>query len=429
MPGGNNAKRVLLITYYWPPSGGAGVQRFVKFARHLPQFGVNPVILTVANPSYPVLDPEMESEIPDDLPVYKSHALEPLQWYAKLSGKSLKNSAAPVTELSGGSTFTSRLAGWIRANFFIPDARLGWVPWAVIRAHELMQRFNCQTVVTTGTPHSSHLIGLYLKTRLRYRWIADFRDPWVDIHYNQLLPRSTLAVYLDRKLESTVWKNADERVVVSPGMKRLFAERYPEPAKIITNGFDPRDFTDQPETTTTDQVLTIRHVGTLPESSIPDLFLRELSEFRNYNFKIEWVGSVHDNVTRLTAQLGLNNRSRFPGYVGRNEAIGKMQTADLLLLIIPRVRHADGILTGKLFNYLGSGRPILMLGPTEGDAAHIIQETGSGWCFDHTDYSGIRNFLGKLLDDSQILNTVSPDQQKIEAYSRVNQARELSGLI
>lgn len=424
-----DAKSVLLVTYYWPPAGGAGVQRFLKFARYLPQFNIKPVVLTVSNPTYPSRDPELEAEVPPDLPVYSSHALEPLQWYARLTGQTLETSAAPVSGLSGGSNLTGRIAAWLRANLFIPDARLGWVPGAVIRAHELMQRYRSHAVITTGTPHSAHLIGLYLKTRLRYRWLADFRDPWVDIHYNQLLPRSVPAIRLDRKLEAAVWKNADERIVVSPGMKRHYSGLYSEPSHIITNGYDPDDFPDPPEKSDTVSRLTIRHVGTVPESSVPETFFKVLSRLPSTGYRMDWVGSIHEKIRHITRQLNLEANTGFTGYVSRDEAARQMQTADLLLLIIPQVRHAEGILTGKLFNYLGSGNPILMLGPTDGDAARIIRETGSGWCFEHADLAGIQHFMEKIISDNKTLRSVSPDRRKIEPYNRVNQARQLAKLI
>jgi len=264
------AKKVLIITYYWPPAGGAGVQRWLKMAKYLPQFGIEPFVLTVdeSYASYPVVDPSFLDEVSSETKVYRTKSFEPLRIYGKLFGKK----KVPYSGFTNVNTHTvgSKLSRWIRGNFFIPDARKGWNKYALPKALEIIKAENIETVITTGPPHSTHLIGLQLKNRKpTLKWIADFRDPWTDIYYYDDLLHTKRSKAKDLKLEKVVLNKSDLVLAVCPSNQKLLAQKLPKEQrgkiKLITNGFDEEDF-EGVNRTSSDRILKIGYTGTLAQS-------------------------------------------------------------------------------------------------------------------------------------------------------------------
>lgn len=428
-------KRVLFVTYYWPPCGGAGVQRVLKFIKYLPEFDVEPVVLTVQNPTYSILDETLEDDIPGDLPVYKSRSLEPFGIYASLSNKKVRDVAKPTTGLTKTEGFFSKLASWIRANIFIPDARVGWLATARSRAAHIAREQTADAVITSGPPHSVHFVGKHLKKKLGLRWIADFRDPWTMIYYNQLLPRTSPVKKLDRTLERSVLREADEVLVISPSMEQLQKEIFSRGYTVITNGFDHQDFRQsdfEPEAKqNANGTFTIRHVGSIGESSVPDGLFRALAGLPDQqNWKLEFIGNVHADVKTLIEQHSLENKVTVRPYIPHNEAIGAMKSADLLLLVIPDTEQNELILTGKLFEYIGSGRSIMLIGPREGDACRILSDLDNSRCFEHDETEQQKNFLIKIISNpDKIRARVEIDDLKHHPYSRYMLTQKLAELI
>jgi glycosyltransferase involved in cell wall biosynthesis len=417
---------VLVLTYYWPPSGGAGVQRILKFCKYLPQFGIDPVVLTVSNPTYPIRDASLIDEIPDRLPVHTTYSLEPYQLYAKLAGKSTDDIAKPTTDLSGQSLI-QKMANWLRGNLFLPDARAGWLWTARGKALELARQYHADAVLTTGPPHSVHFAGRYLQQQLGLRWIADLRDPWAEIHYNQLLPRSDWAQAVDEHLEEQVLRRTDAPVVVSPGMAELFSKKVDRPYHVITNGYDPSDFPDQEPTHR--QPGLIRHVGSISEGSVPHALITALAQLpANRRPRVEFIGNTHQLVRDLVKQHGLERQVHFIDYLPHDQAIAAMREAETLLLSIPEVAHNELIVTGKLFDYLGSRRPILCLGPTDGDAAHIIDDCNAGVTYEHDDQVALRQALSDIATGEFSAHYI-PEASHIQRYSRIALTERLATVI
>lgn len=435
---------VLIVTYYWPPSGGAGVQRFLKFAKYLPEFGYNPLILTVENPTYPITDESLEEDVPDSLKVYRTRTYEAFGLYAALTGREKDEITKPTIELQSGGLL-SRLGGWIRANLMLPDARAGWLLTARPRAVELIRKFNIPNVITTGPPHSVHFAGRYAKKRTGARWIADFRDPWSEVYYNQLLPRTRLAGKIDRSLERKVLRSADEVVVISPsmadGQKKVVDRTY----QVIPNGFDPDDYPDtageddspsgENETNPENEPLTIRFIGSVREAALPEGFLEAvagLPEELREKLEVEFIGNSHPELRQMVEHLDLAETVTLSGYRPHKQAVAAMAEADLLLLSVSRTPGSEQILTGKLFEYLGTGNPILFLGPVKGDAAKIISENDQGVAFEHDEVGEIRRFLKSVLENPPSLKPYSrgssSDMHK-HPYSRRSLTRKLSALL
>ena len=397
-------KKVLVITYYWPPSGGAGVQRFLKFVKYFPKYGIDPVVLTCANPTYPMKDSSLINDVPAGLPVYYARTIEPFRFYSWMAGTTPEQVANPVTILGAKDlNLPQRLARWLRANLFVPDARVGWVPFAQSKARSLINRYAIDTVITTGPPHSAHFVGRRLKRKTGVRWIADFRDPWTDIHYNHVLPRTALTRKRDKRMETSVLNEADEVTVTTPGTARYLTGKVDRTYHIIPNGFDPDDFNAVKKSTPdTNRPLLIRHVGSITETSIPDNLLKAISDLTKPKVRLEFIGAVHSDIHRHINSFGLSEIVTIRSYVPHNEATSLMQQSDINVVVVHRSDDSRILIPGKLYDYLKAGKPILVIGPTDGDAAAIIRRCRIGAAFDYNDVSGPADWIRHIASQTFI---------------------------
>ncbi|HRG87765.1 MAG TPA: glycosyltransferase family 4 protein [Chitinophagales bacterium] len=423
-------KKVLIFTYYFPPAGGVAVQRFLKFSKYLPQFGWEPIIVTVKNGSYPYYDESLLNELSPELKVYRTDTFEPFELYNLLKGK--KGKAMPVVSVGAQQkrSLFQRLSEYVRANYFIPDARKGWVPYAVKQAEEIIKEHTIDAVITTGPPHSTHLIGLQLKKKYGIKWVADFRDPWTGIFYNNILPRTESSKQKDKALETVVLQTADLVTVISPGMKKEFETRA-KAIEVVMNGYDEQDF-EKPIQPGNSSVFTIRYVGNLMASqNAPGLWsaLKQLKQ-EGYQYKLEFIGRVDEPIKESIAINGLADNSTYVDFVKHQQAIELMQQAHLLLFAIPDVKDNALILTGKLFEYLASKSNIISYGPVNGNAAEILQNTGRKNMIDFADTNESYNQLKTALDYYAIHKQGYKYNNGAEkVYSRKNQAGLLSGLL
>lgn len=423
-------KKVLIFTYYFPPAGGVAVQRFLKFSKYLPQFDWEPIIVTVKNGSYPYYDESLLSELSPDLKVYRTDTFEPFELYNLLKGK--KGKAMPVVSVGTQQkrSLFQRLSEYVRANYFIPDARKGWVPYAVKQAEEIFKTELIDAIITTGPPHSTHLIGLQLKKKYGIKWVADFRDPWTGIFYNNILPRTDTTKLKDKALETQVLQTADMVTVISPGMKKEFESRA-NAIEVVMNGYDEQDF-EKPTDTAGSSVFTIRYVGNLMASQNASGFWNALNRLKQegYKFKLEFTGRVDEPIKESIALNGLTNNSIYIDFVKHQQAIQLMQQADMLLFAIPDVKDNALILTGKLFEYLASKSNIISYGPVNGNAADILKSTGRNSMIDFADTTESYNQLKNALDYyAQHNNGYKYNNGKEKTYSRKNQAGLLSALL
>lgn len=397
-------RKVLVITYYWPPSGGAGVQRWLKFVKYLPQFGIQPYVLTVNpdNASYAVTDETLLADVPEGTPVYHTKSLEPFGAYKKISATKQIPQAGFANEKDAG--FVEKAARFVRGNFFIPDARIGWNNYAFKKACEIIEKEGIDMVVTTSPPHSTQLIGLRIKNKYNLRWIADMRDPWTDIYYYSKLYHTPLASYIDRRYERKVLQQADNVVVVSKDIKRILqAKNYAldgNKIEVIPNGFDHTDFENTVNPINSSFVIT--YTGTLSNDYPFVELINVLAELiaAGHTITLRFFGSLPGNLAGLaTEKLGTN--VQFFTHVKHSKAIEEMQTSNALLLLIPNVPGNLGILTGKLFEYLAAQKPIIGLGPDNGDAAEIINTCNAGKMVNPGDEATLKQFVLQLLNNHQ----------------------------
>lgn len=417
-------KKVLIITYYWPPSGGAGVQRWLKFSKYLPEFGWEPIILTVDpnSAAYPQIDSSLEETINTNIEVHRTKSKD----YYRLYKKSTPQKQIPYGGFSNESnpTLMQQFFRFVRGNFFIPDPRIGWNNYAYEKALDLIETHHPDWVITTGPPHSTHLIGRRLKRKLGVKWIADFRDPWTDIYYNDLLKQTKLVKRLDRQLELSVLNEANHICVASQGFNDLLSGKQGGDDRkylVIYNGFDQDDFNG--ERKPDDSKFVITHSGTIADSYRMDGFIAAISsldESVKKDLVIRFVGNISPKIQELFKQHGLDRLVEVIGYVDHKKSVEYITNSNLLLLVIPEVKNNQGIVPGKLFEYISTGNKVIGIGPTDGDVNQILRSTGAGQIFYPDEHQEIADFIRHAWAQPEI------GSGNFERYSRKEQTRVLA---
>ncbi|MGY8911234.1 MAG: glycosyltransferase family 4 protein, partial [Flavobacteriales bacterium] len=380
--------KVLIITYYWPPAGGSGVQRWLKFAKYLQNFGIEPIIYTVDNANYPKEDESLIDEIPKGITVLKQPIWEPTD---ALFWKQKKHQKKDISN-STNSGFLS----FIRGNFFIPDPKVFWVKPSVKYLENYLKDNKVDLLISTGPPHSMHLIADKIQKKTNVKWLADFRDPWSNLYYNKDFKQLNFAINKNKKLETKILKNADCILTVSNSLKAAFVKQAKR-VEVITNGFDSEVL--HSDTTELDEKFTISYIGLLPKQSNPKLFFKVLnkichenSAFKN-DLKLNFIGDISDEVKHEIEKNNLVENTNFMGYVSHQEAIDFQKKSQVLLLLIPNIDNAHGILTGKLFEYLTANRPILAISPPNKDLKEIIYNTNTGDVLDYNDEKKLKETI------------------------------------
>ena len=430
-------KRVLIITYYWPPSGGSGVQRWLKMSKYLPEYGWQPVIYTTENAEYPIIDHSLEKDVAPNIEVIRRPITEPYSAYKKFLGINKDETVKMgfIQEKEKNKSWKSDLSLWVRGNFFIPDARCGWVKPSVRYLKEYLNEHPVDAIISTGPPHSMHLIALKLKEALGLPWIADFRDPWTEIdYYNDL----HLTAWADRKhhrLEQEVLTKADKVVTVAPDGARRLGRLGNRNVRTIYNGFDRDDDAQTPVNLS--EQFTITYLGVLSKIQNPSNLWQALAELIkedsgfDKSLRINMIGQIDSTVVSSINENGLTQHVAYSPYMPHDQvsAVHRSSTLLLLLLMPDSEPRAKGLLTGKLFEYMASGRPILCIGPEDGDAARILRETGAGQTISFEDKEKMKEAL-KNLYQRYLENTLEGNTNpKVENYSRQVMTQQYAALL
>lgn len=427
-------KKVLIITYYWPPAGGPGVQRWLKFSKYMRQNGWEPVILTTQNGWYPVIDSTLEKDVLPDMKVIRTKSFEPLRYYSGLSKAAKDSTNFGMVNQTKKQGLFQRISRFIRANIFIPDARRGWNRFAVAAASDIIKQYGIDIIITTGPPHSTHLIGLSLKRRYGLPWLADFRDPWSRIYYNRFLPRLKWAASYDQQLEKKVIDAADMVTTVSNGLIHELAHA-PERSSVILNGYDDDDFKNIiPDES---QYFNIVHTGSLGKYQNSEGFWRALQELvvEDSAFKkdlhVKLIGSTDQYLVSRVEHYQLMNNVMVSPHIPHHDAIREMATASVLLFIIANTENNKMIFGGKLFEYIAARRPMLSIGPVDGEAARLLAAYTSFSMFDYDDAGRIKAEIMRVYDEwkQKGNNGLQVASQKTMQLSRRNLTRELCGVL
>ncbi|MGB4205323.1 MAG: glycosyltransferase family 4 protein [Bacteroidales bacterium] len=427
-------KKVLIITYYWPPSGGAGVQRWLKLAKFLHLHNCEPVIYTPENPEPPDFDETLLNDIPENLIVIKRPVWEPYHIYKKLTGK---EKDVRVThgflkeEKSVG--FLEKLSVWVRGNFFIPDARCFWVKPSIRFLSKYLQNNPVDLIISSGPPHSMHLIALGLKKKSNISWLADFRDPWTEIDFYDKLRLTRIADRKHRMLEKEVLTKADSVITIGSHLAERLKFLGASNVEIIPNGFDEDDFTFLP--VVSDKHFTVTHIGSINSDRNPETLWKAISDFLEKNnmvkksFRLQFVGKTDVSVRESLKRYDLEAYAEFISYLPHIEALKIAATSSVLLLLINQTPNKLGIVTGKLFEYLATGRPVICIGPVDGEAAQILNETERGRTFEYHDLESMTQWLEVWYNEYTAEKLQSKPLTDVLKYSRQAQAKQLAALI
>ena len=415
--------KVLIITYYWPPAGGSGVQRWLKFVKYLQGFNIQPIVYTISNPRYPTIDDSLLNEIPENIEVLKHPIWEPtdlLFWKREFQQEGGISNASKNSFLS-----------FIRGNFFIPDPKLFWIKPSVKYLQSYLNKNDVDVIISTGPPHSMHLIAEKLHQKNDVKWLADFRDPWSDIYYNKDFKELSFVKNRNKKLEKSVLKKADCVLTVSNALKKEFS-KYANRVEVVTNGFDD-DFLE-PSKVLLDEKFTISYIGLLPKQSNPENLFRVLqglcSQHKDFekDLQLNFIGDISDVVKTAVCNNKLKENTRFIDYVDHTKAIEYQQKAQVLLLLIPNVKKCKGILTGKLFEYLSAKRPILAIGPEDGDLADVIEDTNAGIIVDFDNDDKLSSEILKLYHQYKKGN-LEVDSKNTNKYHRKELTKKVAFII
>ncbi len=393
-----SSRSILLVTYYFPPSGGSGVQRMLKFAKYLPHYGWNPLILTVREDAeYPARDPSLWEDVPERTKIVRTPIIEFYSLYRRLVRQD-RSAALDISTRREGGGRLRRLLRTLRASLLVPDGRVGWIPHAVRPGTRVATSGAAEAILSSGPPFSANLIGGLIHRRTGLPWVQDFRDPWTRAPFYPERPR--WAQHIDERLEAWTVQRATRTLSVNRWIRNDLIERHPrvDPNRLIVlpNGFDEQDFVDLGRSNP--RKLTLVHTGSLFANRDPEALRLVLSELcRQENrfadtVELLLVGRIDEEVRAAFRTAPLDRIARIVGYVDHMESLRLLRASHLCLLLVGEERSVRGMLTGKLFEYLGSKTPILAIAP-EGEAAELITRCRAGTVIDPGDVESLRRFI------------------------------------
>lgn len=423
-------RKILIITYYWPPAGGPGVQRWLKFVKYLPDYNIQPIVYIPENPTYPIIDAGLESEVSQKAIILKQKIKEPYGFASFISKNKTKKISSGIIRNQRKQSFLEKFLLWVRGNVFIPDARFLWVKPSVSYLTKYILENKIDTVVTSGPPHSLHLIGLQLKKDLNVSWFADFRDPWTTIGYHKSLKLSSYAAKKHKALEKQVLNTADMILVTSKTTKTEFQALTKNRIEVITNGYDVEKIGKQ----ILDEKFSLAHIGSFLSERNPRILWKALQElikenddFKN-DFQLKLIGAVSQEVLDTISEFKLQDYVLNLGYVSHEEAVIQQRKSQVLLLIEINSEETRSIIPGKVFEYIVSERPIIAIGPEDSDFAEIITSTNTGAFFSYYDKEPLKELLLKYYklykEGSLKVHAVG-----LQQYSRKNLTAQLASLI
>lgn len=415
-------KKVLIITYYWPPSGGGGVHRNLKYAKYFRDFGWEPIIYTADEADYPSIDESLFKDIPEGIKVVKTPIWEPYDLYRKFVGikKNKKIYSGFISE-NKKMGFAQKVAVWIRGNFFIPDARKFWIKPSIKFLTHYLKENPVDAIISSGPPHSMHMIGLGVKKNLGIPWVADFRDPWTNIDFYDQLRLTKWGDRKHRKMERSVLEKADQVVTVSWHWADDFRKLGAPDIEVITNGFDEEDFEFNAEPNP--QEFTIAHIGSLNQDRNPPVFWEALAELckEHSSFAkdlvISLIGNIDISVRNDLERLGILDNARFLDFMPHKEVLRFQKESQVLLLLVNDTPNSLGVVPGKIFEYMATRRPLLVIGPEQGDSVRILKEVGAGEACGFSEKDKMKTVVMGYYQRFKNAN-LGPNNTDISQYSR-----------
>lgn len=418
-------KKVLIITYYWPPAGGPGVQRVLKFVKYLPSFGWDPIVLTVENGEYPAIDLELEKDIPAEIKVYKTKTWEPFSIFKKINNKKQSEKLDTFILQEKNTGFFKNFSRWVRSNIFIPDARIGWYFFASKKANQICKEHGINLIFSSSPPHSLQLIAKKTAGQNDIPWVTDFRDPWNGAFWESSIKKSYLAKYLNNYFENSVIKKADKVTTVSMGVKEILGkDKYPDKIELIYNGYDKQDFLNLKKEKS--KTIKIRYLGNISASQSPENLVSsfsKLSEEQWTKLDFSFYGSFDASFRILIDKYNLENKISVKGYISHNDTVKEMINADILILLIPNIA-SKGILTGKLFEYIAAKSYILAISPENPELKQILTDNGIGDVYTYD--QNLDQIISTLIESKKYI--LDNKGKNTDIYERHTQTEKLANL-
>ncbi|MEL7531454.1 MAG: glycosyltransferase [Bacteroidota bacterium] len=426
-------KKVLVICYYWPPSGGAGVQRVLKTCKYLRDYGWEPIVYTAKDAAYPILDETLEHDVVDGQVVLRGPIWEPYELYKRFTGQSKKGRVySGFLSEDKKPSITQRLAVWIRGNFFIPDARKYWIKPSVKFIGDWLKDNHVDAVLSTGPPHSVHLIARGVKRKHNIPWIADFRDPWTNIDFYDQLMLTKWADRKHHKLEQSVVDECDKLVTVSWSWAEEFGKMGKEDVRLVTNGFDHADFEEisgEPG-----PAFSFNHIGYLNTDRNPALLWQAFGELcqevpgLKEDLKLRFIGKTDQVLFQHLEKNDLMDVVERVDYIPHSEVLPTLLSSQVLLLLLNNTPNVMGVVPGKIYEYLAAKRPVLAIGPEQGDSARILTETGAGIVCNFEDFEKMKREIFKLYRAFK-KGALSVEEADIERFTRKYNAGLIGGIL
>lgn len=423
-------KKVLIIAYYWPPAGGPGVQRWLKFVKYLPDYGIQPHVYVPENPTYPIVDVALENEVSAKAVIVKKKIIEPYGLASFFSKKTTQKISSGIIPQQRKQSLLQKVLLYVRGNLFIPDARVLWVKPSIKFLENYIAEQQIDTIITTGPPHSLHLIGLGLKEKLDVKWIADFRDPWTTIGYHDELKLSVRSAQKHKELESKVLQTANAILVTSATTKLEFQHLTKQPIHVITNGYDVEKVQKLP----LDEKFTMAHIGSFLSQRNPRILWKCLKEIMKENpsfkndFELKLIGAVSQEILDTITEFRLDAYVNNLGYVSHQEAVLHQRSSQILLLIEINSEKTKSIIPGKLFEYMVSERPILAIGPQGSDFESILKSTNTGVFHQYDEYDALKQTILDFYEKYKT-KTLHVHAVGLQQYSRKNLTQQLAEVI
>lgn len=434
----SDLKKVLYIAYYWPPCGGIGVVRNLKFVKYFREFGWEPIIYAPENATYPILDPSTEKDLPDGVTILKTPIFEPYGLFNLSKGKPSSEKVKDVFLVDDGKqSFMHRLGLWVRGNFFIPDARAFWIAPSIRYLRKYLQQHPVDAIISYGPPHSMHLIAKALHKEFDIPWVSDWQDPWTEIDYFQKFNLTSSARKQHHALEKSVITEADALVMVSKSWCKDLEKLSGRAVDYIPFGFDEADFENLSYQKGTH--FTISHFGMLGVDRNPLALwkaLRELAEeiptFKTH-LRIHLAGAVDQSVFAALEAYGLHDTLRYDSHINKDKLFSYLVASDVQLVLINKPEEGiaynnKGRIPAKVFECLGSRRPVLVIGPTDGDVAQIVAETSSGLTHAYEDEQGIKTTIQQWYT-SWLHGADATVPKGVERYAFKQLTQEMAGIL
>ncbi len=404
-------KKILIVTYYWPPAGGPGVQRILKIVEHLPEQGWEPIVLTVENPSAPAIDESLLARIPENIKIYKTKTSEPFEAYKKLTGKKAGEALPKNISLSENISAKEKLSRWIRANLFIPDARKGWKRFLVREGMKIIENEKPDLIFSTSPPHSLQLGAMRLAKKSGLPWVADLRDPWSEAYWEADMPKSKRSEAKNRAFESKVLNTADHITTVGKGIAGLLQKKTTKPVSVIYNGYREVD-----NTKIDSEYFEILHLGNLSSIQSLNELLEAIKGIRpelRKKIKLRFIGSLAEEYRKNVDEMDYIEKEYLP-FLPYEKMMKEAQSASMLYLPRLNSSYSKSLISAKIFDYLALSRPILAIADKDSDIAEILRDCGAGKSFESKDIPSIQYYIEQHL--SGTLESLI-DPKKLKTYS------------